>query len=51
MPIAHPHLAAIAAVARDAGIMPADPLTQPLDQARISARAYQNLWNHPLPPH
>ncbi|MBC7950802.1 MAG: alpha/beta hydrolase [Rhodospirillaceae bacterium] len=50
MPTAHPHLAAIAAVAREAGIMPADPLTQPLDQARLNARAYQGLWNQPLPP-
>lgn len=49
MTTAHPHLAAIAAVAREAGIRPADPLTQPLDQARIAARAYQGLWNQPLP--
>ncbi|MBC7907066.1 MAG: alpha/beta hydrolase [Rhodospirillaceae bacterium] len=49
MSATHPHLAAIAAVARAAGVMPADPLTQTLDQARISARAYQGLWNHPLP--
>jgi len=46
---AHPHLAAIAAVAREAGIAPADPLRQPLAEARAAARAYQNLWNHPLP--
>ncbi|HTH18186.1 MAG TPA: alpha/beta hydrolase [Magnetospirillum sp.] len=45
----HPHLDTIARVATAAGIAPADPLSQPLDVARANARAYQNLWNHPLP--
>ncbi|MBX9634472.1 MAG: alpha/beta hydrolase, partial [Magnetospirillum sp.] len=49
MSATHPHLSAIAAVVRAAGLQPANPLTQTLEQARISARAYQNLWNQPQP--
>lgn len=45
----HPHLANIAAIARAAGVLPADPLTQTLEQARTAARAYQGVWNQPLP--
>jgi acetyl esterase len=49
MPNRHPHLATIARVSQAAGLAPADPLTQPLDVARANARAYQTLWNQPLP--
>ncbi|MCR6628731.1 MAG: alpha/beta hydrolase [Magnetospirillum sp.] len=45
----HPHLDTIARVARAAGLAPADPLTQPLAEARANAHAYQMLWNQPLP--
>lgn len=49
MPAIHPTLAAIAEIVRQSGIAPADPLTQPLDEARIAARRYQGLWNQPFP--
>lgn len=43
------HLDTIAAVARQAGLSPADPVRQPLDEARRRAWDYQMLWNGPLP--
>lgn len=43
------HLDTIATIARQAGLSPADPLRQPLDEARRRAWDYQMLWNHPLP--
>ncbi len=46
---AYPHLATIAAFARDAGLTPANPLRQPLAEARTTALAYQALWNQSLP--
>lgn len=46
----HPHLDTIAAHAAQAGLAPADPLRQPLAEARRRAWAYQMLWNTPLPP-
>lgn len=46
----HPHLDTIAAIARAAGLSAADPVRQPLEQARRQARDYQMLWNAPLPP-
>ncbi len=49
MSIHAPHLAKIAEISRLAGIAPADPLILPLEQARIQARAYQSVWNTPLP--
>lgn len=49
MPAHHPHLATIAEISRLAAVIPADPLTQPLDAARTQARAYQSIWNAPLP--
>lgn len=49
MSTAHPHLHTIARVARSAGLAPADPLRQPLAEARRQAWAYQMLWNDPLP--
>lgn len=45
----HPHLDTIAGVARAAGLAPADPLRQPLAEARAKAWEYQMLWNTPLP--
>lgn len=45
----HPHLDTIARIAAAAGLAPADPLTQRLEVARANARAYQQLWNLPLP--
>lgn len=45
----HPHLDTIAQVARAAGLAPADPLRQPLSEARRRAWDYQMLWNTPLP--
>lgn len=49
MSTAHPHLETIARAARAAGLAPADPLRQPLAEARQRAWAYQMLWNQPLP--
>lgn len=49
MPAAHPHLDSIARISRQAGLAPADPLRQPLDEARRHAWNYQMLWNTPLP--
>ena len=43
------HLDTIAAIARQAGLSPADPVRQPLDEARRRAWDYQMLWNSPLP--
>ena len=45
----HRHLDTIARVARAAGLAPADPLRQPLAEARTKAWDYQMLWNAPLP--
>jgi acetyl esterase len=45
----HPHLDTILAHAGARGIAPADPLTQPLAEARASALAYQAIWNENLP--
>ncbi|MGE5477703.1 MAG: alpha/beta hydrolase [Bacteroidales bacterium] len=49
MPAHHPHLETVARVARAAGLAPADPLRQPLAEARQRAWDYQMLWNGPLP--
>ena len=46
----YPHLHTIAHAAQAAGLSAADPVRQPLDQARHQAWAYQMLWNTPLPP-
>jgi acetyl esterase len=43
-------IADIQAFAAHHGARPADPLRQPLAEARILALAYQDIWNHPLPP-
>lgn len=45
----HPYLETIAQTARAAGLAPADPLRQPLAEARRRAWDYQMLWNAPLP--
>lgn len=42
-------IAAIQAFAQSQGVVPADPLRQPLSQARQDALAYQGIWNHDLP--
>ncbi|MBI2241042.1 MAG: alpha/beta hydrolase [Magnetospirillum gryphiswaldense] len=42
-------IAAIQAYAQTQGVAPADPLRQPLPQARRDALAYQAIWNHDLP--
>lgn len=39
----------IAAHANARGVAPADPLRQPLDQARALATSYQAIWNETLP--
>jgi len=46
----HASLSAIQAHAAAAGRQPADPLRQPLTEARATASAYQEIWNAPLPP-
>ncbi len=43
------HLDTIAAIARRAGLSPADPVRQPLAEARQRAWDYQMVWNTPLP--
>lgn len=43
------HLDTIADIARAAALSPADPLRQPLAEARRRAWDYQMLWNTPLP--
>lgn len=45
----YPHLDTIARIAAAHELAPADPLRQPLAEARLRAAAYQNLWNYPLP--
>ncbi len=45
----HPHLDTIARAGQSRGLRPADPLVQPLAEARRSALEYQTLWNDPLP--
>lgn len=45
----HPHLDAILSHARSRQAVPADPLRQPLAEARAQARAYQAIWNEDLP--
>lgn len=45
----HPQMAEIAAMLRDGGLCPADPLRQPLAAARAAARRFQAVWNQPLP--
>ncbi|CAA7622478.1 Esterase/lipase [Magnetospirillum sp. LM-5] len=45
----HPHLQSLAAYAARQGVAPADPLRQPLLEARAKAIAYQSIWNEPLP--
>ena len=42
-------IAAIQAYAQSQGVAPADPLRQPLAQARDKASRYQAIWNHDLP--
>ncbi|MGE5515135.1 MAG: alpha/beta hydrolase [Bacteroidota bacterium] len=49
MSVRFPHLDTITQVARAAGLAPADPLRQPLAEARQRAWDYQMLWNQPLP--
>lgn len=44
-----PALEKIAEIGRLSGLSPADPIHQPLAAARATARAYQQLWNTPLP--
>lgn len=44
-----PSLAAILTYAAEHGVTPADPLRQPLDEARVKALAYQAIWNRDLP--
>lgn len=44
-----PSIAAIQAHAARRGAAPADPLRQPLAQARAQALAYQSIWNEDLP--
>lgn len=46
----HPALSQIQAHAARYGAAPADPLRQPLAEARAKALAYQGIWNHDLPP-
>lgn len=45
----HPHLDTIARIAAHSGLAPADPLRQPLAEARRRAWDYQMLWNTPMP--
>jgi acetyl esterase len=45
----HPHFQAIIAHAAKHGATPADPVRQPLADARINAAAYQAIWNDPMP--
>jgi acetyl esterase len=44
-----PHIDAIRDFASARGASPADPLHQPLAEARLQAIAYQGIWNSPLP--
>lgn len=45
----HPNLDAILEHARRRNAAPADPLRQPLAEARAQARVYQAIWNEDLP--
>lgn len=46
----HPQLATIAAILAARGVAPADPLRQPLTEARATALRFQAVWNETLPP-
>lgn len=46
----HPQLAEVWAMLAELGVTPADPLRQPLAEARAHAKLYQAVWNRDLPP-